>query len=88
MPELAHRRTAVARAARQLKRSPEDTARQDHLSLTRTELAEAKIVDYIARTVAAAPPLSPAQRSRLALLLAPVDADTETTPAMHNREAA
>jgi hypothetical protein len=31
----------------------------------RTELAAANIADYIARTLADAPPLSPAQRARL-----------------------
>ncbi len=35
----------------------------------RRELAVAKIAEYVARTVAEAPPLSPAQRDRLAILL-------------------
>jgi len=35
----------------------------------RRNLAEARLADYITRTVAAAPPLTEAQRSRLALLL-------------------
>jgi hypothetical protein len=33
------------------------------------ELAAAKLADFIARTVDAAPPLTPEQRDRLALLL-------------------
>jgi hypothetical protein len=35
----------------------------------RRNLAEARLADHITRTVAAAPPLTEAQRSRLALLL-------------------
>jgi hypothetical protein len=38
------------------------------------DLAAAKLADYISRVVDAAPPLTPAQRDRLALLLKPADA--------------
>jgi len=41
---------------------------------TARDLAAAKLADYIARVVDAAPPLTPEQRDRLALLLRPVDA--------------
>ena len=36
---------------------------------TARDLAAAKLADYIARVVDAAPPLTPAQRDKLALLL-------------------
>jgi len=86
MPELVNRRTAVARASRQVRRLPHDAEAQDQLTRTRAELAEAKLADYIRRTVDAAPPLSADQRARLALLLAP---DADNSAAMHNsREAA
>jgi hypothetical protein len=39
------------------------------ITAARRELAEAKIAEYILRTVDAAPPLTPEQRSRLADLL-------------------
>lgn len=39
------------------------------ITSTRAELAAAKLEQYIERVVAEAPPLTPAQRDRLALLL-------------------
>jgi hypothetical protein len=41
----------------------------------RRALAAARLADYITRTVAAAPPLTDAQRSQLALLLRTTDAE-------------
>jgi hypothetical protein len=41
----------------------------DRLAEARRDLAAAKLQDYIERTLADAPPLSDAQRERLALLL-------------------
>lgn len=50
--------------------------RPDSIELlaARRDLAAAKLADYIARVVDAAPPLTPAQRDRLALLLRGGDA--------------
>lgn len=61
-PEL---RVAVARAGGVAR--TEDPAR---IAETRSALATARIAAYIERVVAAAPPLTDDQRSRLALLLA------------------
>ena len=50
---------------------PNDTER---LADARRDLAAAKLAEYIARTVDAAPPLTDDQRARLAALLRPVTA--------------
>ncbi len=65
---LAQLRAELARAAMAAKRTPcaETRATLDRL---RGEYAEAKLADYVAKVVAAAPPLTDAQRTRLALLL-------------------
>ena len=47
---------------------------EDHSELRR-ELKAEQLADYITRTVDAAPPLTPEQRSRLALLLTGGGAD-------------
>jgi len=46
-------------------RTPDDPDLQD----ARRDLRSARLADYIARTIAGAPPLSTEQRDRLALLL-------------------
>jgi hypothetical protein len=61
MPEIQSAATRVARAARAKDPAAEAEARR--------ELAEAKIAAYVERVLAAAPPLSDAQRVRLAALL-------------------
>ena len=61
-PHVHAAHLALARASRG-KPDPSE------LAARRRDLAEAKLAAYIARTVAAAPPLTPAQRDRLALLL-------------------
>lgn len=60
-PQVALTRSRVAVAAR----------RRDELGVVsaRRDLAEAKLADYITRTVDAAPPLTDEQADRLALLL-------------------
>lgn len=64
MPEI---RSAACRVARATK-AGDPTAEAD----ARRELAEAKIADYVRRCLAAAPPLSDEQRTRLAELIRPV----------------
>ena len=61
-PELAHRR---ARVARLTQGDPE------RLEEARRDLAEANLEAHIRKVVDAAPPLTAAQRERLALLLHP-----------------
>jgi hypothetical protein len=58
----------VAQAQRK-DRPPVDPAKLEEL---RRDLAEARIADYIERTLAKFPPLTQEQRVRLAELLAPV----------------
>ncbi len=48
------------------------TADDPELLDARRNLAEANIADYIEKTLAQAPPLSPEQKTRLAELLRPV----------------
>ena len=62
-PELA---TARARVAALSPKRPDD---DPVLIEARRDLNAARLEDYIRRTVDAAPPLSPTQRSRLAALL-------------------
>ena len=50
------------------------TANDPELVDARRNLRAARLADYIQRTVDAAPPLTPAQRDRLALLLQGGDA--------------
>lgn len=59
--EVARTRAKVATATR--------LGTQDEIVAARRELAAAKLADYIARTVEAAPQLTHEQRDRLALLL-------------------
>lgn len=61
--ELQVKRVAVARAHR--------SGIPEQLLETRRDLAAAKLEDYVARVVEAAPPLTDEQRQRIAALLAP-----------------
>lgn len=63
LSELAIKRAEVARAAKAAKRDPHAVA---DLSRLRAEYAAARIVDFVERTVSAAPPLTQEQRERLA----------------------
>ncbi len=65
---LAQLRAEHARAVMAHKRNPSEVTRVAAEQL-RTAYTEAKLADYIKRTVDAAPPLTNAQRDRLALLL-------------------
>jgi hypothetical protein len=61
------RRRLVSAVANLERHHPEDP----RIPELRAELAAEKIADHIAKVVASAPPLSAAQRERLALLLHP-----------------
>ena len=71
MPEtsLATRRAELARAERQKHLNPGDPERVERASQLRRDYAAEKLVEYVTRIVDAAPPLSPAQRDRIAVLL-------------------
>ena len=64
MPQWTHHRARVAALSRD--RAPDDPELVD----ARRSLAAARLEEYIERTVAAAPPLTAAQRARLRGLLA------------------
>jgi hypothetical protein len=69
-PDIAHRRAKVAglaRAARNGTRQADDP----DLVAARSDLAEAKIRQFITKALASAPPLSSEQRDRLRALLEP-----------------
>ncbi len=61
-------RSRVALEAKAAKNNPEPSSHA-RLSDARRDLAEAKLAAYIQRVVDQAPPLSPEQRDRLAVLL-------------------
>ncbi len=63
MSEWTHHRARVASLTRS--RTPDDP----DLIEARRDLKAERLADYITRTVDAAPPLTPAQRDRLALQL-------------------
>lgn len=63
MSAVLHERARVASLTRS--RTPDDP----ELMAARRNLAAERLADYIKRTVDAAPPLTPEQRDRLALLL-------------------
>ena len=71
MPEtsLATRRAELARAERQKHLNPGDPERVEHASQLRRDYAAEKLADYVAKVVAQAPPLTPAQRDKIAVLL-------------------
>lgn len=60
----------VRRTKAQLAAAKRHHPEKDHSAL-RQELATAKLAAYVARTIAEAPPLSPAQLDRIAGLLRP-----------------
>jgi len=66
---LAARRADVARAERQKRLNPGDPERVEHASQLRRNYAAEKLADYVAKVVDAAPPLTAAQRDRIAVLL-------------------
>ncbi len=66
---LAARRADVARAERQKHLNPGDPERVEHASQLRRDYAAEKLAEYVAKVVAQAPPLTPAQRDRVAILL-------------------
>ncbi len=66
---LAARRADVARAERQKHLNPGDPERVEHASQLRRDYAAEKLADYVAKVVAQAPPLTPAQRDKIAVLL-------------------
>lgn len=75
LPEIekltpAQMRARIARAERSAKR--QDTPEQrDRVRALRADYAAEKLAEYIEQVIAAAPPLTPEQRDRLALLLRP-----------------
>jgi hypothetical protein len=68
---IAHHKSRVAALTRAV-RNGERSAKDPELDDARRALAAANIEAYIERTLAAAPPLTEAQRVALAELLAPV----------------
>ncbi len=64
----AQQRAELARAARRAQRSnaPED---RRAVATLRAEYATAKLAEYVAKVVGEAPPLTPEQRDRIAVLL-------------------
>jgi len=66
---LARRRAELARAERQKHLNPGDPERVERASQLRRDYAAEKLAEYVARIVDAAPPLTPAQRDRIAALL-------------------
>ena len=71
MPEtsLATRRAEIARAERHRRHRPDDPERAEHANELRRDYAAERLAEHVAKVVAAAPPLSPAQRDRIAALL-------------------
>lgn len=71
---LKERRTArahLAAAAATAARNPEDPDAAAAVVERRREYAEVSLAEHILKVVAAAPPLTPEQRDRLAALLRP-----------------
>ena len=67
--DLVACRTAIARAARAVRKRPDDMAALEKLGRVRQDYAEAQLAEHIQQVVAKAPPLSDEQRGRLAALL-------------------
>lgn len=65
----SHVRAGIARGERKLKRDPGNEQARNDVAALRAEYAATKLAEYIERVVAQAPPLSPEQRSKLAVLL-------------------
>lgn len=64
-----HARAAIARATLHARRHPDDADAKAHVDELRAEYRARQLEDHIRATVAAAPPLTAEQRSRLAVLL-------------------
>ncbi len=71
MPEtsLATRRAELARAQRQVNRQPDQPEHTARVLGLRRDYAAEKLAAYVAEVAGKAPPLSPAQRDRIAALL-------------------
>ncbi len=71
MPEtsLADRRAEIARAQRQVNLHPDQPERTERVLKLRRDYAAEKLAAYVNAVVAKAPPLTPAQRDRIAALL-------------------
>ncbi len=71
MPEtrLATRRAELARAERRKRLNPGDPEHAERVLGLRRDYAEAKLAAFVTAVVENAPPLSPAQRDRIAALL-------------------
>jgi len=65
---LAQLRAVNARAVMAAKRNPCEATRET-VDRLRAEYAEAKLLAYVAKVVGEAPPLTPEQRDRIAVLL-------------------
>lgn len=70
----SHLRAAIARGEQRLKRRPGDPQIRREVDGLRAQYATAKLADFIAKVVNAAPPLTAEQRNRLAVLLRPNEA--------------
>ncbi len=68
-PSQAARRAQLARAERQVIRHPDQPAHAALVLELRREYAAEKLVAYVAEVVGQAPPLTPVQRDRIAVLL-------------------
>ncbi len=66
---MASKNLTVSRAVIDYANACKNPAAKATLAAARANLAAAKIEDYIEKVVAEAPPLTPAQRDKLALLL-------------------
>lgn len=64
----------LAQKSRQLKARPSDLQLRAEVQGLRTEFRTQSLADHITRVVDAAPPLTPEQRDRLAVLLRSPDA--------------
>jgi hypothetical protein len=69
--DLAAGRTAIARATRTARLNPDDDTAAERLASAQRAYTAAKLEEHIRKVVEAAPPLTPEQRQRLALLLRP-----------------
>ncbi len=68
-PSQAARRAQLARAERQVIRHPDQPAHAALVLELRREYAAEKLAAYVAEVVGQAPPLTPAQRDKIAVLL-------------------
>lgn len=66
---LTHKRAAIGRAERDLRRKPGDPEAAAHVQQVRADYQAAKAEAYIRELVDSAPPLDEATRARLCVLL-------------------